>query len=164
MTRLTRRLRNASLEPTTAGPAAGKPRRERPDPKPSRMVVGAGAVAALSIVGAGLVRFPASEVDADSGQVAVATPMEKSKLSSRRPVKYVRLKPGQKAPRGAKVIQKKAPPPRVVVIRAGTATVTSSGSSAVRRPSTKASGTSTTKQQPRAPVAPKPVIKTRQSG
>jgi hypothetical protein len=148
---------NASRRPATAEPGARKPRRQRPDPKPSRLVVGAGAIAALSIIGAGLVRFPANADDAVAGQTAVAAPAKGSKAASKRPVKFVRLKPGQKAPAGAKVIRKKAPPPRIVVIRAGTATVTSSRSSSARK-------SPTTRQRPKAPVAPKPVIKTRQSG
>ena len=121
-----RGLRNASREAAAADPGPGKPRHSRPDPKPSRLVVGAGAVAALSIIGAGLVRFPVNADGANPGQAEVAAPARAAaKPTAKRPVKYVRLKPGQKAPRGAKVIREKAPPPRIVVIRAGTSTVTS---------------------------------------
>ncbi len=158
-----RGLRNASRELAATVSGQAKPRRSRPDPKPSRLVVGAGAVAALSIIGAGLVRFPANADGADPSQAGVAAAAKvDAKAAKKRPVKYVRLKPGQKAPRGAQVIREKAPPPRIVVIRAGTATVTSSGASTSRQPTA-------TKQRPKAPVAKAPVAKapvtrTRQSG
>ncbi len=153
-----RGLRNASREAAAADPGPGKPRHSRPDPKPSRLVVGAGAVAALSIIGAGLVRVPVNADGADPGQAEVAAPARAdAKPTAKRPVKYVRLKPGQKAPRGAKVIREKAPPPRIVVIRAGTSTVTSTGSRTSRQPTA-------TKQQPKTPVAKSPVTRTHQSG
>jgi hypothetical protein len=160
--------RNASGGSASTDPGERKPRHKRPDPRPSRLVVGAGAVAALSIIGAGLVRFPVNADGADASQGAVAAPAKvKSKAATRRPVKYVRLKPGQKAPRGAKVIQKKAPPPRIVVIRSGTAPVTSSGSGTSRRPgATRQGPRSPVARSPvaRAPVIKAPVTRTRQSG
>lgn len=98
-------------------------------------MVGAGAVAAVSVIAAGLVRFPATADDlaaggsqATAGEATAvagkaAKDRKKRKASKRdtatekRPVKYIRLKPGQKAPKGAKVIREAAPTPRIVVQR-----------------------------------------------
>jgi hypothetical protein len=78
-------------------------------------MLGAGALAALTVVGAGLVDFPTAvaEQPLSAPAKAAVTKVEKVK----RPVKYVRLKPGQRAPRGARVIKEAAPAPRVVVQR-----------------------------------------------
>jgi hypothetical protein len=77
-------------------------------------MLGAGALAAVTVVGAGLVDFPPAmaEEPLPPAEAAVTT-TEKVK----RPVTYVRLKPGQKAPKGARVIKEAAPTPRVVVQR-----------------------------------------------
>ncbi len=72
-------------------------------------------MAALTVIGAGLVRFPLA---ADDPVVPAPEPkVERAKQPVERPVTYVRLKPGQKAPKGAKVIRKPAPTPRIVVRR-----------------------------------------------
>lgn len=96
------------------------PARDKPDPRPGRLMMGAGALAAVAIIGAGLVDFPATVAQeppaapaTDPSAAARATSVEKVK----RPVKYVRLKPGQQAPKGARVIREAAPTPRVVVQR-----------------------------------------------
>ena len=102
--------------------------KQRPDPRPMRLVLGAGTIAAVSIMAAGLVRFPAATGDtsgdaiAADGAAADAAVVET--LATARPevrikhrTVYVHLKRGQKAPKGAKVITGKAPPPRVVVTR-----------------------------------------------
>jgi hypothetical protein len=93
----------------------------RPDPRPSRLMVGAGALAALSVIGAVLGRMPviaeqstATAVIADTASGAASADAAGTSRV-KRPVRYVRLKPGQKAPRGAKVIREKAAAPRVVV-------------------------------------------------
>ena len=89
--------------------------RDKPDPRPARLMLGASALAAVTVVGAGLVDFPqaATEDALPAPMEAAVTTTEKVK----RPVKYVRLKPGQKAPKGARVIKEAAPTPRVVVQR-----------------------------------------------
>ena len=109
--------------PSPSGPAIPK---QRPDPRPMRLALGAGAVAAVSIMAAGLVRFPIPGSD-PSGDViaadpaAVATPIVETLATARPEVRishrtvYVHLRPGQRAPKGAQVIAGKAPPPRVVV-------------------------------------------------
>lgn len=80
-------------------------------------MVGVGAVAALSIIAAGLVRVPlAAPVTADaSAPVTPETPAEGRTVKVKRPVRYVRLEPGEKAPPGARVIREAAPTPRVIV-------------------------------------------------
>jgi hypothetical protein len=96
-------------------PKATARSKARPDPRPSRMLVGAGALAALSVMGGGL----ASQPIADGGDPAVAAaPRARGRhahLRVERRVRYVRLKPGQHAPPGARVIQEAAPAPRVIV-------------------------------------------------
>lgn len=129
---------------TVAAPA--RPRRAKPDPRPSRLVISAGAVAALTVIGAGLVRFPVAAVDvgetARAGAATTASVKARRKVRVKRPVRYVRLKRGERAPRGAKVIREAAPAPRVVVRHV---------SVAAARPARKT-------------VAKKPVTRTRQSG
>jgi hypothetical protein len=92
----------------------------RPDPRPSRLMVGAGALAAISVVGAVLGHVPviaesaaAPVISGTASGAATATAAGASRVE--RAVRYVHLKPGQKAPPGAKVIRAKAPAPRVVV-------------------------------------------------
>ncbi len=115
----------AGPRPVVAPAAAAGPR-QRPDPRPMRLALGAGTIAAVSIMAAGLVRFPVATSDtpgdaaAADGAVADAATVET--LATARPevrikhrTVYVHLKPGQHAPKGAKVITGKAPPPRVVV-------------------------------------------------
>jgi hypothetical protein len=106
--------------PSANGTAAP---RQRPDPRPMRLVLGAGTVAAVSIMAAGLVRFPVPAADgagdaiaADAGTVeTIATARPEVRIKHK--TVYVQLKRGQKAPRGAKVIAGAVPTPRVVVTR-----------------------------------------------
>jgi hypothetical protein len=102
--------------PTAIGPAPAGPK-QRPDPRPMRL-----AIAAVSIMSAGLVRFPAPSGDAIAADGAAAVSIEI--LATARPevivkhkVRYVQLKPGERAPKGAKVISGAVPTPRVVVTR-----------------------------------------------
>ena len=134
---------SSSKTPAAAGDARNTPPRPkaRPDPRPSRLMVGAGAMAALTVIGAGLVRFPVSGTEASSAPPVQATTDRLAEATPR--VRYIKLKPGQKAPKGARVIKRKAPPPRVVVRRV-----------TVSAPSTQRS----------APTRPRPVVRTRQSG
>ena len=87
--------------------------RSRPDPRPGRLMIGAGAVAALTIIGSGLVRVPLAGEEVAQVEATRTGTSRVQKVE--RPVRYVRLKPGQKAPPGARVIQEAAPAPRVVV-------------------------------------------------
>ncbi len=99
------------------------PAKGKPSSRPARVMIAAGAVAALTVIGAGLVRFPVAADDpvaatpetADTATTAQAA--TSARVKATRPVKYVRLKPGQKAPKGAKVIREAAPTPRVVIRR-----------------------------------------------
>jgi hypothetical protein len=106
----------AAGEPSRGAPSVrsnDKPRqRGRADPRPARLVVGGGALAALSIVLAGLLRPPTTE-DAPSARAGPGPDVARTARIERR-VRYVRLGPGEKAPPGARVILKAAPTPRVV--------------------------------------------------
>jgi hypothetical protein len=79
-----------------------------------RLAFGASAIAALTVMTTSLQRLPAvadgpaTAVDAVEHTVARA-------VRTRKRIRYVELKPGQKAPPGAKVIDRAAPTPRVVV-------------------------------------------------
>jgi hypothetical protein len=80
-------------------------------------MMGAGALAAVSLIGAGLVDYPTvADAPAPTARAAGATRVERVERVER-PVRYVRLKPGQTAPKGARVIEEAAPAPRVVVRR-----------------------------------------------
>ncbi|MEX1336180.1 MAG: hypothetical protein AB1Z66_12855, partial [Candidatus Limnocylindrales bacterium] len=79
-----------------------------------------------TIIGAGLVDFPPAAAEEPLAQPAAT--VEKVE----RPVRYVRLKPGQKAPKGARVIKEAAPTPRVVVQRVVVPTVGQSRRPAAR--------------------------------
>jgi hypothetical protein len=113
-----------ALPRTASGPAAAGPgpaaARQRPDPRPMRLALGAGTLAAVSIMAAGLVRFPVATDDAIAaadGQAAGTLATARPEVIVRHRTRYVQLKPGQKAPRGAKVISGAVPTPRVVVTR-----------------------------------------------
>lgn len=78
-------------------------------------MMGAGALAAATVITAGLVDFPSTAAEGQSGSPApTARPAHRS---VERPVRYVRLKPGERAPKGARVIREAAPTPRIVVRR-----------------------------------------------
>ena len=87
--------------------------RSRPDPRPARFMVSGVAVAAASLIIAGLVRSPTAAETANATPSAPSHRETKVKVTRR--VRYVRLKPGQDAPPGARVIHEAAPAPRVVV-------------------------------------------------
>lgn len=91
----------------------------RPSAQPARWAVGATALAAVTVIGAGLVRFPmAADEPPTAGPSSGATTAGRdSSATQERPVKYVRLEPGQRAPKGARVIREAAPTPRVVIPR-----------------------------------------------
>ena len=81
-------------------------------------MMGAGALAAVTVIGAGLVDYPLAVADDPPSALTQTSPIQARPAKVKvveRPVRYVRLKPGQEAPRGAKVIREKAPKPRVVV-------------------------------------------------
>jgi hypothetical protein len=110
----------AAARPAGAVPAAPK---ARPDPRPSRVALGASTIAAVSLMAAGLVRSPVPPVEGAEDDTALEALTTEVIATARPEVRvkhrtvYVQLKRGQKAPKGAKVIEGKAPPPRVVVTR-----------------------------------------------
>jgi hypothetical protein len=102
--------------------SAAPRKHSRPNPLPSRLVMGIGALAALSVMAAGMGRLPAATLADPAGSTTtepVSAQLAGDGAASRarveRPVRYVRLKPGERAPRGARVIREQAPAPRVVV-------------------------------------------------
>ena len=112
--------RTTGADPTEKVKPTRTSTRERPDSRPARLMMGAGALAAVTVIGAGLVENPLAVADDPPSaptQAASAKARPAKVKAVERPVRYVRLKPGQKAPQGAKVIREKAPKPRVVVRR-----------------------------------------------
>jgi hypothetical protein len=96
-------------------PDRTKSARVRPDPRPARLMIGAGAAAAVALIANGLVAVPLSSGAAVTTADPASTRDRQRPTRVKQRVRYVRLKPGQKAPRGAKVIREEAPAPRVVV-------------------------------------------------
>lgn len=95
-----------------ADPAPGPKR--RPDARPTRVVLGLSTVAAMSIVTAGLARFPVTTAsDELAVEPAPTAPVVQEQVVHR--VRYVQLKRGERAPKGAKVVRRADPTPRVVV-------------------------------------------------
>ena len=102
----------ARLTPT---PRPSPVAKQKPDPRPMRLGLGAGAIAAMSIMAAGLIRFPVADAPVDAQEQQVAQAAVTRPVRTEKRVRYVQLKPGQKAPKGATVIDAAAPTPRVVV-------------------------------------------------
>lgn len=109
-----------------ASTGSGRPRastrapvKGRPSAQPARWAIGATALAALTVIGAGLVRFPMAAEDPSAAEppTDATTASRDGSGAVERPITYVRLKPGQRAPKGAKVIREAASTPRVVVRR-----------------------------------------------
>lgn len=139
--------RPAAAATRPPGPAQAAPK-ARPDPRPTRVALGASTIAAVSIMAAGLVRSPVPPAEGAADDPAVEALTTEVIATARPEVRvkhrtvYVQLKRGQKAPKGARVIEGTAPPPRVVVTR-------------IR------SKPATTRQ---VPSKPRRVARTRQSG
>jgi hypothetical protein len=87
----------------------------RPDSRPMRLAYGAGALAALSVMSAGLVQLgsPSGTTDVITTTAASDPPP----IEVRHVIRYIHLKPGEVAPPGATVIAPDAPAPRVVITR-----------------------------------------------
>jgi hypothetical protein len=106
--------------PADARPSIPRPSpvaKQRPDPRPMRLGLAAGGFAALSVMVAGLVRFPVADPTAVADDVTDPAVTTAQQVRVEKQVRYVQLKPGEKAPRGARVIDAAAPTPRVVVTR-----------------------------------------------
>lgn len=106
----------------------------KPDPRPMRVVYGAGAVAVVSVMAVGLVQPDFSSgadqqatsdpqiADANVGQDGTSNGRsDQSGNGTTQPaaqvrhvIKYIHLKPGQTAPPGATVITRGQPTPRIV--------------------------------------------------
>lgn len=141
------------LPPPQAEAARAASSPSKPDARPMRVVYGAGAVAALSVMAVGLVQ---PDYAATADQTIVSDPAADPHAGAAAPAngdvrhvtRYIYLKPGQTAPPGATVIAANAPKPRVVV------THNSTGGGG--------GGGGTVSQPAPKPAPPKPV--TRQSG
>ncbi len=83
-------------------PDAGMQKR-RPDARPTRLILGIGTVAALSIATAGLARFPVTSA-ADATTVVALESSDLSADASVQCVRFVRLERGARAPEGASII------------------------------------------------------------
>ncbi len=97
-------------------PAAPGPRDDagaaRPDPRPARLALGVGGLAAASALVTAIVA-PATPVAPPAGASAVRP----ATVARQRAVRYVQLAPGQSPPPGATVIDAKAPKPITIVTR-----------------------------------------------
>jgi hypothetical protein len=82
-----------------------------------RLGLGAGAIAALTVMLGGLVRFPVSDPSVAAEDAFTADAAVTQEVRVEKKIRYVQLKRGEKAPPGAKVIDAAQPTPRVVVTR-----------------------------------------------
>jgi hypothetical protein len=95
----------------------------KPDPRPMRLALGAGGLAAFSAILAAIVIPPGSFAGAaqstqsnqSTDQSASAPAASPSTIQVQHQILYIQLQPGQTAPPGAKVIDPAAPKPITVV-------------------------------------------------
>lgn len=97
-------------------------KKAKPNARPMRFALGAGAVAAFSALAAAIVLPPRPAVTQTVQQPQqpagptvdpMATP---ATVQIQRPIQYVQLQPGQTAPPGATVIPANAPTPITVIV------------------------------------------------
>ena len=98
-----------ALVPSVQAAPAAVARAAKPDPRPMRLAFGAGAVAAVGALTIGMVHADLTGSGADAEASAGASDGSTSAAAEeqarvRRVTNYVLLKPGEKAPKGAKVI------------------------------------------------------------
>ncbi len=100
----------------TPGVRSAPAAKPRPDPRPSRLALGAGALAAISVMVGGLASVPVADqpVSADPGP-SMARLGSAGVFQGR--VRYVQLRPGERPPPGARVIDAAQPTPLVVITR-----------------------------------------------
>jgi hypothetical protein len=92
----------------------------KPDPRPMRLALGAGGLAAFSAILAAIVIPPGSFAGAvqstqSTDQSASAPAASPSTIQVQHQILYIQLQSGQTAPPGAKVIDPAAPKPITVV-------------------------------------------------
>lgn len=103
----------APASPASPAPAATAltPRPARPDARPMRVVYTAGAAAALSVITVGLVQPDFGQITSEPAEInaesaaATTTRAERRDVRVRHVTRYVQLRPGERAPRGATVIR-----------------------------------------------------------
>jgi len=180
--------RKAVSPPAQRGSGSDAPKkasqssRAKPDPRPMRVVYGAGAVAAVSVMTIGLVQpswdtAPESRPIADDantagGPLAASAPdngsADRTRQSAgdvqvRHVIRYVHLKPGEHAPPGATVITPGAPTPRVITVHSKP---TNSGPPVAHANPPTQSGppAAAPPPAPKPPAPPPPRTSTHQSG
>jgi hypothetical protein len=89
----------------------------KPDPRPMRLALGAGGLAAFSAIVTAIVIPPGSFAGAlrSTNQSVSGAAASAATVQVQRQVRYIQLQPGQTAPPGAKVIDPTAPKPITVV-------------------------------------------------
>jgi hypothetical protein len=107
-----------TLTPLPAANHAPAPK-SKPDPRPMRVALGAGGLAALSALATGIV-MPPSPVTQQPLTLQYATdnsaaPNPGGTITVQRQITYVQLLPGQTPPPGATVIPATAPKPITIV-------------------------------------------------
>jgi hypothetical protein len=154
--------------------------KQKPDPRPMRIVYGAGAVAVVSVIAVGLVQpdFTATAdqpATNDANVADVANNQDNGRTDQsgnganqpnvqvKHVVKYIHLKPGQSAPPGAKVITPGQPTPRVVVAN-NPAPNPTPATNHNPNPGNNNPPPPKATPQPTPRPTPRPTIKTRQSG
>ena len=110
------------LGPRTIVPVhASTPRpKSKPDARPMRLALGAGGLAAMSALAAGIVMPPrvatvTPYTGATAPQAVDGTAAPAATLQVKRAVKYIQLVAGQTPPPGAQVIAASAPKPITIV-------------------------------------------------
>lgn len=105
-------------KPTGRDPSAA-PRvvKAKPDPRPMRLALGAGGLAAFSAIVTAIVIPPGSfaGVPQSANQSATGPAASPATVQVQHQIRYIQLQPGQTAPPGAKVIDPTAPKPITVV-------------------------------------------------
>lgn len=101
-------------------PAGTQAARSKPDARPMRFALGAGGLAAMSALAAGIVMPPSAATVAPADvaaapQSVAAAGAPAATLQVKRPVTYIQLAPGQTPPPGAQVIAATAPKPITIV-------------------------------------------------
>ena len=92
----------------------------KPDPRPMRLALGAGGLAAFSAILAAIVIPPGSfagsaQSTQPTNQSVSGPAASPSTIQVQHQIRYIQLQPGQTAPPGAKVIDPAAPKPITVV-------------------------------------------------
>ncbi|MFI5258892.1 MAG: hypothetical protein ACHQ01_04695 [Candidatus Limnocylindrales bacterium] len=105
----------------TRGQAPNHVAKAKPDARPMRLALGAGAIAALSALATAIILPPRPATQVLTVQQPLSQPTvdpnaTPGTVQVQRPIQYVQLLPGQTAPPGATVIPATAPTPITVIV------------------------------------------------